>query len=94
MQRTFEKVPNLQVGGPTPAPPTPPVIRVVLLHTEPAVQELCPDTVVVHHSRIYCSSIEFFCVILAFLFLNTIGQRLKVIGSTWFASAMYFFMSL
>ena len=34
-----KKVPNLQVGGPTPAPHTPPVIRVVLLHTEPAVQD-------------------------------------------------------
>ena len=36
----------LQVGGPAPAPPTPlPVIRVVLLHTEPAVLDLCPGTV-------------------------------------------------
>ena len=32
-------------GGYTLAPPTPPVVRVVLLHTEPAVQDLCPGTV-------------------------------------------------
>ena len=40
----MKKRPILQVGGPAPAPPTPPVIRVVFLHTEPAVQDLCPDT--------------------------------------------------
>ena len=34
----FLKFPNLQVGEPAPAPPTPPVIRVVLLHTEQAVR--------------------------------------------------------
>ena len=46
MPKGFEKkFPNLQVGGPAPAPPTPPVIRVVLLHTEAAVQDLCPGTV-------------------------------------------------
>ena len=38
MPRGFEKVPLLQVGGSAPAFPTPPVIRVVLLHTEAAVQ--------------------------------------------------------
>ena len=48
MARGFEKnVPILQVGGPAPAPPTSPVIR-VLLHTEPAVQDLCPVTVHAH----------------------------------------------
>ena len=33
------------MGPPLSAPPTPPVIRVVLLHTEAAVQDLCPGTV-------------------------------------------------
>ena len=46
MPRGFEKkVPILQEGGPAPSPPTPPIIRVVLLHTEAAVLDLCPDTV-------------------------------------------------
>ena len=45
MPRDLKKVPILQVGGPAPAPPTLPVIRVVLLHTEAAVQDLCPGTV-------------------------------------------------
>ena len=31
-------VPNLQVGGSAPAPPTLPVIRIVLFHTERIVQ--------------------------------------------------------
>ena len=35
----------LQEGVSTHAPPTQPVIRVVLLHTETAVQDLCPGTV-------------------------------------------------
>ena len=35
----------------------------------------------------HCSLIEFFCVILAFLFLNTIWSK-PFIGTTWFASAM------
>ena len=38
-------LPVLQVGGSAPAPPTPPVFRVVLLHTEAAIQDFCPDTV-------------------------------------------------
>ena len=29
-----KNVPILQVGGSSPAPPTPPVIRIVLLHTD------------------------------------------------------------
>ena len=41
----WKNAPILQVVGPAPDPPTPLVIRVVLLHTEPAVQDLCPDTV-------------------------------------------------
>ena len=45
VKEIWKNVPILQVGGPAPAPLTPPVIRVVLLHTEPAVQDLCPDTV-------------------------------------------------
>ena len=54
MPRRFEKkVLILQVGGPAPAPPTPLVIRVVLLHTEPVVQDLCPDTV---HTASYPSN--------------------------------------
>ena len=36
----MKKVPILQVGWPAPAPPTPPVIRVVLFHTEAAVKDL------------------------------------------------------
>ena len=32
----WKKVPTSQVGGSTPAPPTPPVIMVVLLYTEEA----------------------------------------------------------
>ena len=39
----WKKFPILKVGGPAPA--TPPVIRVVLLHAEAADKELCPDTV-------------------------------------------------
>ena len=46
MPRGFEKkVPILQVGGPAPARPTLPVIRVVLLHTEAMDKDLCPHTV-------------------------------------------------
>ena len=33
-----KNIPILQVGGSSPAPPTLPVIRVVLLHTEQIVQ--------------------------------------------------------
>ena len=33
-QGDLKKVPVLQVGGPAPAPPTLPVIRVILPHTE------------------------------------------------------------
>ena len=32
-----------QEGGSTPAPPTPPVIRVVLLHTESFVESFFPN---------------------------------------------------
>ena len=35
----------LQVGGHAPAPPTPPVFRVVLLHTEGTGKKTCPDSV-------------------------------------------------
>ena len=35
----------LQERGSTHVPPTQPVFRVILLHTEPAVQDLCPGTV-------------------------------------------------
>ena len=47
MQRGFEKMSQSYkyLGGPAPAPPTPSVTRVVLLHTEPVIQDLCPDTV-------------------------------------------------
>ena len=46
MPRGFgKKVPILQVGWPASAPPTTPVIRVVLLHTEAVDYDLCPDTV-------------------------------------------------
>ena len=41
----WKKVLILQVGVPTHAPPMPPVIRVVLLHTETADKDLCSDTV-------------------------------------------------
>ena len=41
----WKKSTNLQGGGPAPAPPTPPVIRVVLLHIEAADKDLYPDTV-------------------------------------------------
>ena len=41
----WKKVPILQVGGPAPARPTLPVIRVVLLHTEAMDKDLCPHTV-------------------------------------------------
>ena len=37
-------MPALQ-GGPAPACPIPPVIRVVLLHTEAVDKDLCPETV-------------------------------------------------
>ena len=40
-----KNVPFLEVGGSAPAPPTPPVIRIVLLHTEAADKDLCPGTV-------------------------------------------------
>ena len=43
--RGLKKVPILQDLHPAPAPPTPPVIKVVLLHTEAADQDLCPGTV-------------------------------------------------
>ena len=59
----FKKVPILQVGG----PPTPPVIRVVLLHTKAVDKDLCPDTVCgktenstcANDSRVSCMSDEF-----------------------------------
>ena len=35
----------LQVGGPTPAPPTPPVLRAVLLHTEEPGKDIFPGNV-------------------------------------------------
>ena len=41
------------MGGPTPAPHTPPVIRTVLLHTEPAAQDLCPGKYCMHIGLIY-----------------------------------------
>ena len=54
MQRTFEKnFPILQVSEPTPALPTPPVISVVLFHTEAAIQDLCPGTVYVVTNNMY-----------------------------------------
>ena len=34
---TFKNMPVLQEGGSTPAPPAPPIIRVVLLHKEQIV---------------------------------------------------------
>ena len=37
--------PGLQVGGATPAPSLPPIFRVVLLHTEGAGKDTCPDSV-------------------------------------------------
>ena len=45
MPRGQEKHPVLQVGGHTPAPSTPPVFRVVLLHIEGAVKDTCQDSV-------------------------------------------------
>ena len=47
----WKKFPILQVGGPSPAPPTPPVIGIVLLHTEAADKDLCPDTVLLGHDE-------------------------------------------
>ena len=41
----WKKVSILQVGGSAPAPTTPPVIRIVLLHTEAANKDLCPGSV-------------------------------------------------
>ena len=38
----FKNVSIRKVGVPAPAPPTPPIIKVFLLHTE---QTVCPDTV-------------------------------------------------
>ena len=35
------KVPIIQVGGTAIAPPSPPVIMVVLFHTEAAVKDFC-----------------------------------------------------
>ena len=40
-----KNVPVLQVGGHDPTPPTPPVFRVVLLHTEGAGKDTCPKSV-------------------------------------------------
>ena len=40
-----KNVPDLQVGGPAPASPTPPVFRVVLLHTEGAGKDTWPGIV-------------------------------------------------
>ena len=46
MPREFEKKSSiLQVGGPSSSPSTPLINRVVLLHTEEAVKDVCPDTV-------------------------------------------------
>ena len=44
-EEDLKKSPILQVGGPAPAPPTPSVFRVVLLHTEGAGKDTCPDSV-------------------------------------------------
>ena len=43
----------LQEGGSTPVPPTPPVIRVVLLHTEQFVESLDSQTVFSKECEIY-----------------------------------------
>ena len=49
-----KKVPVLQEeGGSIPAPPTPPVIRVVLLHTERFVESLDSQTVFSKECEIY-----------------------------------------
>ena len=40
-----KNVPDLQVGGPTLVPPTPPVFSLVLFHTEGAGKDTCPDSV-------------------------------------------------
>ena len=45
-------------GGSTLTPPTPPVVRLVLLHTEPVVQDLCPGTV--HMSIIFDTFLKFY----------------------------------
>ena len=50
-----KNVPILQVGGSTPAPPTLPVIRVVLLHTERIIQYYLSSTVRIY-STIYLFS--------------------------------------
>ena len=44
-KRIRKILPVLQVCGSTPAPPTPPVFRVVLLHTEGAGKDTCLDSV-------------------------------------------------
>ena len=43
--RDIKKVPILQVGGSTSSPPTPPVIRVVLLLTERFVESFFPNCI-------------------------------------------------
>ena len=40
-----KNLPVLQVGRPAPAPPTPPVFWVVLLHTDGAGKDTCPDSI-------------------------------------------------
>ena len=42
--RSQKTGPVFQVGGNTPIPPTSPVFRVVLLHTEGTDTDTCPDS--------------------------------------------------
>ena len=55
----MKKVPIFQVGGPTPAPPTPPVIKVVLLHTGAVVQDLCPMYPNISDMKFNATEVEF-----------------------------------
>ena len=48
-QRPKKNLPIFQEGGSTPVPPTHPVIRVVLLHTEQIVQRFLGSTVLHAH---------------------------------------------
>ena len=54
-----QNLPKFQVGWPAPAPPTLPVIRVVLLHTEPFAERLFEHTV--YRFYVYTVDFQFIC---------------------------------
>ena len=67
-----KKFPTLQVGWQSPVPPTLPVIRVFLLHTEPIAERFFERTAFKNHCSIFRVTVP---DIVKFLILLSIGIR-------------------